>query len=422
LLDLKIDRKSLHGRTRGMPGSSPILLPSFDFAKVKNIPKSRLGDDDHSVIVPAVVLDEASNLHLEIREEGYLKKWEEHLNFFSATPFFAPSWLECFRTQNRTPIYLRFLSGGKTVGLMAGLRNEPSNPLLKKFVKILFFYSGPVVVNADRDLTRLCLEKLISYASENEYTHIKLESWDFPCAMNLEGLPFKPCIRSEYILDMRPDLTELEKKMKNRMRDVRAAEKNGLTFHEGNSPEILEDLLALLEATKSVRLAKNYQNYSYFYISYLDKDTLVKLFKSRIVRAYYVRKQDEILSVTLDAVHSKRAYGLFIGTNQVGYQLKANAFIHFKLIQKFKNEGIEFYNLGGVPSDPSSKGIVFFKTSLGAKEQVCAGGRTHHLQSRFFNYLTDAYSRFPDLKIKKSSRKSWWVETTHDPARQEFFC
>ncbi len=388
-----------------MPGSSPTLLPSFDLANLKKVQKLPTGSDDHPVIVPAAVLDEASNLRLEIREEARLHKWEEHLNSFSATPFFAPSWLECFRTRNRTPIYLRFVSGGKTIGLMAGLRNEPSNPLLKKFVKILFFYSGPAVVDADRDLTRFCLEKLINYAGENEYTHIKLESWDFPCAMNLEGLPFKPCLRSEYILDMRPDLAELEKKMKNRMRDVRAAEKNGLTFHEGDSPEILDDLLSLLEETKSIRLSKNYQTYSYFYISYLDKDTLVKLFKSRIVRAFYVKKQDEILSVTLDAVHNKRAYGLFIGTNQMGYQLKANAFIHFKLIQKFKNEGIEFYNLGGVPSDPSSKGLVFFKTSFGAREQVCAGGRTHHLQSRFFNYLTDAYSRFPDLKIKKIIKK-----------------
>jgi lipid II:glycine glycyltransferase (peptidoglycan interpeptide bridge formation enzyme) len=204
---------------------------------------------------------------------------------------------------------------------------------------------------------------------------------------------------------MRPDLAELEKKMKNRMRDVRAAEKHGLTFHEGDSPEILDDLLSLLEETKSTRLSKNYQNYSYFYISYVDKDTLYQLFKHSIVRAFYVKQQDEILSVTLDAVHNKRAYGLFIGTNQMGYKLKANAFIHYKLIQKFKNEGIEFYNFGGVPSDPSSKGLIFFKTSFGAREQVCAGGRTHHLQSRLFNYLTNAYSRFPDLKIKKIIKK-----------------
>lgn len=388
-----------------MPGSSPTLLPSFGFTKLKKAPKFPTGNVDHPVIAPAAAIDEARNLSLEVSEEAHLQKWEEHLNSFSATPFFAPSWLECFRTRNRTPVYLRFVSGGKTIGLVAGLRNEPANPLLKKFVKILFFYSGPVVVDADPELTRLCLEKLIGYAGENKYTHIKLESWDFPCAMNLEGLPFKPCVRSEYILDMRPDLAELEKKMKNRMRDVRAAEHNGLTFHEGASPIILDDLLSLLEETKSIRLSKNYQNYTYFYISYLDKDTLYRLFKNGIVRAFYVKKQDEILSVTLDAVHNKRAYGLFIGTSQAGYKLKANAFIHFKLIQKFKNEGIEVYNFGGVPSDPSSKGLVFFKTSFGAREQVCAGGRTHHLQSRLFNYLTDAYSRFPDLKIKKIIKK-----------------
>lgn len=388
-----------------MPDSYPTLWPYSDQTKSRKARRHPADGTAQSVIVPVAVADEARHLGLEVREESRLREWEGLLRSFGATPFFAPSWLECFRTRHRTPVYLRFVSNGTTIGLAAGLRNEPSNPLLKKFFRILFFYSGPVVVDADQGLARDCLEKLIGYASANKYTHIKLESWDSPCALNFDGLAFKPSTRREYVLDLRPSLAELRKNMKNRMRDVRAAESNGLTFHEGGSPEILDDLMSLLEETKSVRLAKNYQNYSYFYISYLDQDALHRLFKNGILKAFYVKKQDDVLSVTVDAVHHRRAYGLFVGTSQAGYKLKANAFIQFKTIEKFKNEGIEFYNFGGVPSDSSAKGLVFFKTSFGARERLCCGGRTPHLQSRFFNCLTDAYSRFPDLKIKKILKK-----------------
>ncbi len=277
---------------------------------------------------------------------------------------------------------------------------------MKKLFRILFFYSGPAVVGADVGLTKLCLEKLISYAGENKYTHIKLESWDFPCAIDVDTLPVKPTIRKEYILDMRAPLPELIKKIKkNRRTDVRAAERNGLTFHESGSPEILNDLLDLQKETKSIRLSKNYGDYASLYISYLDQTTLYKLFKSGIARAFCVKRQEDILSVSLEVVYHKRAFGLFAGSSQLGYKLKSNALLNFRIIEKLKNEGIEFYNFGGVPSDDSAQGLSFFKDSFGAREQVCVGGRTCHLQSPALNSLATIYHKFPETKLKKILRK-----------------
>lgn len=345
-------------------------------------------------------------MKLEIVEESDLQKWEENLRSFSATPFFAPAWLESFKSERRRPIYLKFISDGKTIGLAAGLRNEPSMAWMKKLFRILFFYSGPAVAGADARLARLCLEKLISYAGENQYTHIKLESWDFPYAIDVDKLPVKPTVRKEYILDMRAPLTDLVKKIKkNRRTDIRAAERNGLTFHESRSPKILNDLLHLQAETKSIRLSKNYQNYASLYISYLDKKNLYQIFESGIVRAFCVKKGADILSVSLEAVYHKRAFGLFAGTNQLGYKLKSNALINFRIIEKFKGEGIEFYNFGGVPSDGSAQGLSFFKASFGASEQVCVGGRTFHLQSPLINRLAAIYHNFPETKFKRMIRK-----------------
>jgi hypothetical protein len=200
---------------------------------------------------------------------------------------------------------------------------------------------------------------------------------------------------------LRPRLEDLKRKMKKRMTEVRTAEKNNLLFDESGSVNIIDTLVPLLDETKSIRLLKNYENYSYFYIPWLDKRILYKLVENKTIRIFYVRKQDEILSISAELVSGKKAYGLFIGTNQVGYKLKANTLINFKVIEKLKSEGVELYNFGGVSSDSSSKGLAFYKTSFGAKEHVCTGGYTQHLQSSFLNNLTRVYSKFPDLKIKK---------------------
>ncbi len=349
------------------------------------------------------------NIRLEVIEVSDLLKWEKDLKSFSATPFFAPAWLESFRSKIRKPIYLRFVSDQKTIGLVAGLRNEPSNALLKKLFRILFFYSGPAVVGADEELTKLCMAELISYAREKQFSYVKLESWDFPCAVNTRGLSFKPTIRKEYIVDLRENWSDLIKKIKkNRRTDARTAERNGLTFHESRSPEILDHLLRLLAETKSIRLSKKYKDYASLYISHINRDILHKLFKSGIVRAFYIKKNDDILSVSLEAVYQKKAYGLFAGTNLLGYKLKSNALLNFKIIEKLKNEGVEFYNFGGVPSDDSAQGLCFFKASYGAKEHICCGGRSHHLQSPFINYLTTVFYRVPEMRLKRIIRKKFF--------------
>jgi hypothetical protein len=344
-------------------------------------------------------------LNLELREESDTLKWEEHLKSISSTPFFATSWIECFRDKNRRPIYQRFISKGDTVGLAAGLAIEPPNVLLRKFFRTLFFFSGPAVIENDSNLTRMCLSKMVRFARENRYTHINFCSYDYPYELNLEGLPFKPSTRMEYVLDMQSNPAGLKKKMKKRMTDVRKAEKNGLGFYESSSPKTLQDLLFLLEETRSIRRSKNYDDYSYFYLPYLGREILYKLFDSGIVRIFYVAKEDHVLCVELTAVHHRRAYGLLVGTDEQGYELKANALLQFNVIQKLKSESIQFYNFGGVPRDPSSKGLAFFKASFGGKEYNCTGGMSRHLQKPFIEYLTNAYSKLPNMKLTKIIRK-----------------
>jgi hypothetical protein len=345
-------------------------------------------------------------MKLEVRKEFDEPKWEEYLRLISSPPFFAPSWIECFENKTRRPIYLHFIAEGKTLGLAAGLSVEPPNVLLRKFFRMLYFFSGPAVVDADKDWAKMCLSKMISFARENRYTHIKVGSLDYPYAIDGKDLPvLQPWWRKEYIVDLQANPAGLKKKLKKRMTDVRGAERNGLCFYEGRSPRMLDELLLLLDETKSIRMSKRYKNYAPFYIPYLDKQILYKLLEKGIARIFYVKKQEDILNVELTVAYNGRAYGLLCGTNQMGYQLRANSLLQFNILQKLKSEGFEIYNFGGIPTGPGSRGLALFKTSFGGIEHVCTGWRSHHLQSPFIDRLTNAYLKFPEMKITKIIRK-----------------
>jgi lipid II:glycine glycyltransferase (peptidoglycan interpeptide bridge formation enzyme) len=90
-----------------------------------------------------------------------------------------------------------------------------------------------------------------------------------------------------------------------------------------------------------------------------------------------------------------------MGSNYRGYELGANALIWYSGIEQFHKEGYKTFNLGGVPEDSSKSGLIFFKTSLGAEKHLCSGGSTPHLNSPFFDLLTNMYRKMPDKKIKQ---------------------
>jgi hypothetical protein len=151
-----------------------------------------------------------------------------------------------------------------------------------------------------------------------------------------------------------------------------------------------------LEQTRSIRLSKGYADYSYYYMPYLDRTLLLRLFQNKIARIFSARLRDRILCMHFLWVHGNRAYTLLIGTNGEGYRLRAPAFSSFNVIKTLKEEGIDCLNLGGVPRDSSRDRIVFAKTALGARKHVCSGGATRRFNGTMINWLNTIYMKMPD--------------------------
>ncbi len=339
--------------------------------------------------------------HVSIIEESDMQRWSACLQSFPTNLFIRPEWLESFRKPKRRPMYFRFVSEGMTVGLAAGLSVEPPYRILRPLYRTLFFFSGPTGLPS-RAFPCACLEKLTDYARINRYSHLHFGSWDYPYPLDFKGLSFHSITREEYIIDLRGTQSDVRKKI-NRMirRKIKKAREHGLTVHESGSPEWAERLTALLEETRSVRLSKGYEAYSYFYMPYFDNDVIRSLLRNKIAKIFYVKQGDEILCAQLILAAGTRAYPLLVGSKPKGYELGAYSLILSEEIERFNAAGIESLNLGGIPGDSSVSGLTFFKNSFGAEKHLCSGGRTLHLQGHFLNFLTDIYTQLPETKLKK---------------------
>lgn len=339
-------------------------------------------------------------MHISVKQEPNQDKWNKHIRMFCASPFISAPWLESFKNPGRKPVFFRFVSQEKTVGIIAGLVQEPCFHILKKIKKEIFFFSGPAVPESDKDLIRLCIASLTKYAMASGYTSLDIRSWDYPHVFDLEDLPYKNT-REEFVIDMQGEFEDIRKKMRKRIHEmVRQGARNELTFHESDSPDLVEELTRLLEHTKSVRTSKGYEGYSYFYMPYFDKQVIYNLFQNKIAKIFYAKKHDKIISVKLVVCHGNRACALLAGTDPEGYKLKAPAFTWFNTIKKLREDGIKSYNIGGVANDSGASGLTFFKTSFGAEKFACVGGSTSFLQGPFLNLLYQVfYNKLPSEKI-----------------------
>jgi len=346
-------------------------------------------------------------MRISFVEESDLNDWENHLKKAGGGPFLSAQWLESFRDSKCTPMYFRFLSGSLTVGLAAGLSFEPPHPSLKKIFRKLFFFSGPAFIQSNPELDKACVSLLIDYASENNYTHLEMRSYDYPHPIDFEHLSFIKEERDEFIIDLKPEWTDIKKKMRRMVaKQTRKAEGYGLSFLEGRSPVVIEELAALLEQTKQVRLSKGYKDYSCYYMPYVNKAILQKSVENNAGRLFYVKKGTKTISVMVVLTFDYKAYALFIGSDEEAYQLQAPAFLTFSLIKKLKSEGFDYLNLGGVPADSSKSNIIFTKTSYGAVQHLCSGGKTPHLNGPVYNLLNILYTKMPETKFKRVFKKS----------------
>ena len=202
-------------------------------------------------------------MNIKVSEAADINKWESGLVEFEHSIFITPQWLESVKNSERIPVYLDFYLNEKIVGKIAGLKITCGG--LRK--QRLFFYAFPSLSVSDEETIQYSISKLIKYAADNRFNRLTIKSYDRPFVSNLNLKNFIISDNDEYIIDLTHSMEEIQKGC-NRltMRKVKKAKKNGAVFFEGQSPDLLDRLVFLLEETRTIRISKGYDNYSYFYI------------------------------------------------------------------------------------------------------------------------------------------------------------
>ena len=340
----------------------------------------------------------------KISEISNIKEWESDLNRFEHTIFVTPKWLEAFRDSTKIPVYLNFNFDNETVGKVAGLKLESDCTRLRN----LFFYSSPSVHKSNTGIFDTVINELIGYAASNRFNRLIVRSYDSPFLFESNNRDFKVNTDDEYLIDLSKSMEEIQKGF-NRltMRKVKKAKNSGAAVFEEDSPALIDRLVLLLEETRSIRLSKGYEYYSYFYFPYLDKDKLNKLLANGAGKIFFVKIGDNINCVLFVLIHNRRAYNLLIGSSSESYNLGVASYIHYYAVIRLKELGYEYYNLGRIPDDSSGPGLIFFKTSLGAKTARCMGGSTNYLKFPYkcLNPLLDIGRKMPEYSIVRAIKK-----------------
>ncbi|MGA1821195.1 MAG: GNAT family N-acetyltransferase [Thermoplasmatota archaeon] len=320
-------------------------------------------------------------------------RWDRLVADFSGTPLLNSGWLESVSDERKRPVYLVFKRGGDVVGMIGGLEVAPSSNILDRIgmYRSLFFYSG--IAARDTGLLPDLMSDLIAHSRKEGYGKVTVRSWDYPYTFPFDHSDFKSSVRDEYIIPVGDDYPRIRKRVKKTVRRyANQAERKGARFRQSRSEDLIPVLFSLIDQTRIERKDRGFDDYSHEYIPNIDEKVMSKLLKRKLGRFFYAELDSEIVSIKFNISNGSRAFGIYTGTNSIGYETHAGDFLAMKVLETLSGEGVQSLSIGGLPRE-GKEGLRYYKMSVGAEERKCQGGRSEFLQG--------AHQRIPLTIIKK---------------------
>lgn len=337
---------------------------------------------------------------INITEEKDIKKWDELIDKYNGAPLLTSMYLEAFKNKNNDTLYLKIFDDDELIGLISGLsissKFHPSRKI--KFGNSAIFYSGPLLLKEDSmdDITA----SMIAYLKRKGFFKFTNKGYDQPVRIN-DIKEYKVFNYEEYMIYLEGGPERIKANMSKKMRQkLKKTNSFGLTFHIGSEPELIDVLEESMKQTQRSREDKGLGEYIWYYMDHLKKNTMKKQLKRGIAKVGYVKKEDRIISIQYFIMFSNRAYAVYMGSTNEGYDLEANPFVYYGIMEYLWNNQYLYYNLGGL-GKYGREGLMRFKTGLGGKRIDRWVILSPFLQGRIFAKII----RFLSLIIRKFSKK-----------------
>jgi lipid II:glycine glycyltransferase (peptidoglycan interpeptide bridge formation enzyme) len=207
--------------------------------------------------------------------------------------------------------------------------------------------------------------------------------------INSKATPYRTLI-----LDLSPSLDEIRKKLHQKWRNqLNRAEKNELRIVEGDSDELYQGFLNLqtqMLMRKEYIPGVNYNEFGEI------QNALPKSLKMIIMICEH--KREPICALVGSAIGDTGIY-LLGATGDKGLKQKGSYLLQWRMIQRLKESGCRWYDLGGINPE-KNPGVYHFKAGLSGKDvyhlghfEICDS----HLNSFFVKtagYLTNIRRKF----------------------------
>lgn len=181
-----------------------------------------------------------------------------------------------------------------------------------------------------------------------------LDDEGFKC--NLSQKPYRT-LR----LDLSPPLEELRRNLLQKWRNcLTKAERNGLNIVEGTSDELYSVFLTLAKemlARKNFNTGMDYQEYRRIQQDLPDSQ------KMNIV---ICEAHGKPICVAIYSIMGDTGLYVFGATGQEGLGLNGAYLLQWKILERLKETGVRYYDLGGIDPD-NNPGVYHFKLGIGGK-------------------------------------------------------
>lgn len=164
------------------------------------------------------------------------------------------------------------------------------------------------------------------------------------------------------VMDLSDPLDVLRKRLDQKWRNqLNKSEKMGLEWVEGSSPKEFEDFFKIFEEMLSRKQFKTTSDVRDFARM---QDTLPA---SQRLRVLICRHEGQLAGGLVGSAVGDSGSYMYGATNEVGMKCKAAYFLQWRHIERLKELGIRYYNLGGI-NPVTNPGVYHFKSGMGGAD------------------------------------------------------
>jgi hypothetical protein len=177
--------------------------------------------------------------------------------------------------------------------------------------------------------------------------------------------PFRPGqTQRTMVLDLSPPLDELRKRLDQKWRNqLNRSEKNGLNITEGDGPAEFATFLKMYDKTVSRKRFKTSTNVHQF------AEMQRNLPKDQCMRIFLCYREGIPLAGLVGAAIGDTGIYLHGATSDEGLTLKGAYLLQWRMIRWLKENGIRYYNLGGINPE-TNPGVYHFKKGLSGQDAL----------------------------------------------------